>query len=68
MLKFKGDSIKGKLVVIFGLGNVVQYVIEKVIEFGVKVIMLLDLFGIIYDLEGIMLEKLVYVLELKNVK
>lgn len=68
MLKFKGDSIKGKLVVIFGLGNVVQYVIEKVIEFGVKVIMLLDLFGIIYDLDGIMLEKLVYVLELKNVK
>lgn len=30
--------------------------------------MLLDLFGIIYDLDGIMLEKLVYVLELKNVK
>lgn len=68
MFFFKGDNIKGKLVVIFGFGNVVQYVCEKVIVFGVKVIILLDLVGIIYDLDGIILEKLVYVLELKNVR
>ncbi|GAB4278999.1 MAG: NADP-specific glutamate dehydrogenase [Marinilabiliales bacterium] len=68
MLKTKGDSFKGKTVVISGSGNVAQYATEKVNQLGGKVVTLSDSSGFIYDPEGIDAEKLAYVLELKNVK
>ena len=66
MLKTKGDSFKGKTVVISGSGNVAQYAAEKAIELGAKVVTLSDSGGYIYDQEGIDIEKLAFVMTLKN--
>jgi glutamate dehydrogenase (NADP+) len=68
MLETKGESFKGKTVVISGAGNVAQYAAEKVIELGGKVITFSDSGGYILDQEGINSEKLAYVMELKNEK
>jgi len=68
MLSTRGDSIKGKTVVISGSGNVAQYACEKVTEMGGKVVTLSDSAGFIYDPKGIDKEKLDFVMELKNVK
>lgn len=68
MLKTKGDSIKGKTVVVSGSGNVAQYAAEKATQLGAKVVTLSDSSGYIYDEEGIYAEKLDFVMELKNEK
>ncbi|MEE4114888.1 MAG: NADP-specific glutamate dehydrogenase [Marinilabiliaceae bacterium] len=68
MLGTRGDSLKGKIVVVSGSGNVAQYATEKVTELGGKVVTLSDSAGYIYDPAGIDSEKLAYVMELKNVK
>lgn len=66
MLKLRGDSLKGKNVVISGSGNVAQYTAEKCIEVGAKVLTMSDSEGYIYDSEGIDSEKLQFIMELKN--
>ena len=68
MLKTKGDSFKGKTVVISGSGNVAQYAIEKVIQLGGKPVTASDSDGYIYDKTGITAEKLAFLMELKNEK
>ena len=68
MLAEKGDSFKGKTVVISGSGNVAQYSCEKATELGAKVITMSDSSGFIHDPEGIDSEKLAFIMELKNVK
>ncbi len=68
MLATKGESFKGKTVVISGSGNVAQYAAEKAMEFGGKVVTLSDSGGYIFDSEGIDAEKLAFVMELKNVR
>ncbi|HDO27573.1 MAG TPA: NADP-specific glutamate dehydrogenase [Bacteroidetes bacterium] len=68
MLKTRGDSYKGKTVVISGSGNVAQYATEKVTQLGGKVVTLSDSSGYIYDANGIDADKLAFVMELKNVK
>ncbi len=68
MLETKGESFKGKIVVVSGSGNVAQYAAEKAIEFGGKVVTFSDSAGYIYDEEGINEEKLAFVMELKNEK
>ncbi len=68
MLATKGDSFKGKRVVVSGSGNVAQYAVEKVNQLGGKVVTLSDSDGFIFDKNGISAEKLAYVMELKNVK
>lgn len=68
MLATKGLNMKDKIVTISGSGNVAQYAVEKVIELGGKVVSLSDSNGSIYDPNGIDVEKLKYVIELKNVK
>lgn len=68
MLETKGDSIKGKQVVVSGSGNVAQYAAEKVIQMGGKVLTLSDSSGYIYDADGIDTDKLTFIMELKNVK
>lgn len=68
MLKTKGDSFKGKRVVISGSGNVSQYAIEKTIHLGGIPVTASDSDGYIYDKDGITLEKLEFILELKNEK
>ncbi|MDA6071427.1 NADP-specific glutamate dehydrogenase [Flavobacterium sp. AC] len=66
MLETKGDSFKGKTVVVSGSGNVSQYAVEKANELGAKVVTLSDSNGYIYDADGIDAEKLAFVMELKN--
>ena len=68
MLEVKGDSFKGKTVLISGSGNVAQYACEKATELGAKVLTLSDSSGYIYDANGIDADKLAYVMELKNVR
>ena len=68
MLKTKSDSIKDKIVVISGSGNVAQFAAEKVLQLGGKVVTLSDSGGYIYDKDGIDEEKLDFVMELKNEK
>lgn len=68
MLKTKGDTIKGKTVIVSGSGNVAQYATEKVTQLGGKVVTLSDSSGYIHDEEGINGEKLAFIMELKNVK
>ncbi|MGC6437828.1 MAG: NADP-specific glutamate dehydrogenase [Flavobacteriaceae bacterium] len=68
MLETKGDDIEGKTVTISGSGNVAQYAAEKVIQLGGKVITLSDSSGYIVDYDGIDLDKLDFVMDLKNNK
>ncbi|MBF0253449.1 MAG: NADP-specific glutamate dehydrogenase [Candidatus Omnitrophica bacterium] len=68
MLKTRGDSFKGKTVVVSGSGNVAQYTVQKVNQLGGKVVSLSDSSGTIHDPAGITAEKLAFVMELKNVK
>ena len=65
MLKANGKDLKGKTVVISGAGNVAIYAAEKAMELGAKVVTLSDSTGWIYDAEGIDLDA---VKELKEVK
>ncbi len=67
MLKTKGESVKGKKVLISGAGNVAQYTAEKVLQLGGTVLTMSDSDGYIYDSDGIDREKLDYIMELKNI-
>ena len=68
MLATRGESIKGKTILVSGAGNVAQYTIEKCIELGGKVITVSDSDGYVYDPDGIDREKLDFIMELKNVE
>src|SRR3954454_1059461 len=68
MLKSRKDSLEGKLCLVSGSGNVSQYTVEKLLDFGAKPLTLSDSNGVIYDPDGIDREKLGFVMELKNVK
>lgn len=68
MLATKNQTLKDKIAVVSGSGNVAEYATEKLIELGAKVVTLSDSSGFIYDPEGIDREKLNYVRELKQVK
>ena len=67
MLATKGLSFQGKTVLVSGSGNVAQYAIEKATQLGAKVVTASDSSGYIYDADGINAEKLVYIMEIKNV-
>jgi glutamate dehydrogenase (NADP+) len=68
MLKLRHDDLKNKTVLISGSGNVAQHAAEKAITQGAKVLSMSDSLGTIYDSEGIDLEKLEYIKEIKNKK
>jgi glutamate dehydrogenase (NADP+) len=68
MLKSRKDSLEGKLCLISGSGNVSQYTVEKLLEFGAKPITMSDSNGFFVDPDGIDREKLVWIMELKNVR
>lgn len=65
MLEKHGETLDRKSVVISGAGNVAVYAAEKVLELGGKVITLSDSGGFIHDPDGLDLDKLKYVKELK---
>ena len=66
MLKTRNESISGKVATISGSGNVAQFACEKLIHLGAKPVTLSDSSGYILDSEGITLEKLEFVKELKE--
>jgi glutamate dehydrogenase (NADP+) len=68
MLKIRSDSFKGKVCTVSGSGNVAQYTVEKLNQFGAKVVSLSDSSGTIHDPAGIDDEKLAFVMNLKNVR
>ncbi|MEX1241207.1 MAG: NADP-specific glutamate dehydrogenase [Cyclobacteriaceae bacterium] len=68
MLQTKNDSIKNKICLVSGSGNVSQYTIEKIIQLGGKVVTASDSTGFIYDANGLSMEKLEFLKELKNVR
>jgi glutamate dehydrogenase (NADP+) len=68
MLKTRKETIKDKVALVSGSGNVAQYTIEKLLDLGGKPVTLSDSDGFIYDGEGINREKLDFVLDLKNVR
>ncbi|MDD6278627.1 MAG: NADP-specific glutamate dehydrogenase [Oscillospiraceae bacterium] len=65
MLQANGMSFEGKTVVISGSGNVAIYATQKATEYGAKVVALSDSNGYIYDKDGI---KLDVVKEIKEVR
>ncbi|MDU1314913.1 MAG: NADP-specific glutamate dehydrogenase [Clostridium septicum] len=65
MLKDNGLSFAGKTVVISGSGNVAIYATKKAMELGAKVVALSDSNGYIYDENGINLD---VVREIKEIK
>jgi len=67
MLKAKNENIEGKTCVVSGSGNVAQHTAEKLIELGARVVSLSDSDGAIYDPEGIDLDKLRFVMQLKRI-
>ena len=68
MLKTRGQTMKGKRVVISGSGNVAQYAAEKVLQLGGKPLTFSDSNGFIIDEDGITPEKLAFVMDLKNIR
>ena len=56
IVKAHGDSIEGKTVIVTGSGNVAIYAVEKVTQLGGKVVAMCDSNGYIYDPEGIKLD------------
>lgn len=68
MLKTRGETLKGKVSLVSGSGNVAQYTVEKLLDMGAKPVTLSDSNGIIYDEAGIDREKLAFILDLKNVR
>ncbi|NBH35959.1 NADP-specific glutamate dehydrogenase [Clostridiaceae bacterium] len=65
MLKKNGKELAGKTVVISGSGNVAIYATEKAQQLGAKVVALSDSNGYIYDSNGIQLD---VVKEIKEVR
>ena len=65
MLLQKGESFDGKTVVISGSGNVAIYAAEKAISLGASVVAMSDSSGYIYDPDGINLD---VIKEIKEVR
>ena len=65
MLKHNDHSLDGKTIAISGAGNVAIYAAEKAMQLGAKVVTMSDSTGWIYDAEGLDLDA---VKEIKEVK
>ena len=65
-LRVRGDSFKGKTVVISGSGNVAIYACQKAQELGAKVVAMYDSNGYIYDANGIQLNVIKDIKEVKR--
>lgn len=65
-LKVRGDSFKGKTVIISGSGNVAIYACQKAQSLGAKVVAMYDSNGYVYDSEGIKLDVIKDIKEVKR--
>jgi glutamate dehydrogenase (NADP+) len=66
MLKTKGTTFEGKTVAVSGFGNVAWGAVQKVNDLGGKVVTLSGPDGYIYDPNGIIGEKIEYMLDLRS--
>ncbi len=66
MLATRGESMRDKVFLVSGSGNVAQYTMEKVLEEGGRIVTVSDSSGYIYDDKGINRVKLDYIKALKN--
>ncbi|UCG51816.1 MAG: NADP-specific glutamate dehydrogenase [Candidatus Latescibacterota bacterium] len=68
MLATRNETLEGKTCLVSGSGKVAQFVIEKLIDFGAKVVTFSDSSGCVYDSDGIDRGKLAWLKELKNMR
>ncbi len=68
MLEKMGEGIEGKVCGVSGAGNVALYTIEKLNQFGARVVTASDSDGFIHDPDGIDEEKLEWLKDLKEVR
>jgi glutamate dehydrogenase (NADP+) len=68
MLKVRGQSLEGRRCLVSGSGNVSQYTVEKLLDFGAIPVTLSDSNGMIHDPDGITRDKLAWVMDLKNAR
>lgn len=66
MLKAHGHSLAGKTVAVSGAGNVAIYAVQKAAELGARVVTVSDSNGWIYDKDGIDLEVLKEIKEVRR--
>ena len=67
MLKAAGKSLAGQVVTISGSGNVAIYAAEKAMQLGAKVVTLSDSNGWVYDKDGIDLDAVKEIKEVRRV-
>ncbi len=68
MLKANGQSLQGKTVCVSGAGNVAIYATQKAQQLGAKVVTVSDSTGWIYDKDGIDVELLKEIKEVKRAR
>ena len=68
LMKCHGDSLEGKTIAVSGAGNVAIYAIQKAHQLGAKVVTCSDSTGWIYDPEGIDVDLLKEVKEVKRAR
>ena len=68
LIKCHGESMEGKTICVSGAGNVAIYAIQKAHQMGAKVVTCSDSTGWIYDPEGIDVELLKEVKEVKRAR
>ena len=68
MLATRQQTLGGKVCLVSGSGNVAQYTIEKLLQLGAKPVTASDSSGCVYDEAGFTIEKLQFLMELKNVR
>ncbi len=68
MLATRNQTLDGRTCLISGSGNVAQYTIEKLLDFGARSVTASDSDGYIYDPAGVDREKLAFLMDLKNVR
>ena len=68
MLKINGKELAGKTVAVSGAGNVAIYAMEKAYQLGAKPVTCSDSTGWVYDAEGIDLDALKVIKEVKRAR
>lgn len=66
MLSARGIALEGKTAVVSGSGNVARYAMEKLQEYGVKVIACSDSSGVIHDQTGLHLDTIKQIKEVER--
>ncbi|MFO7278488.1 MAG: NADP-specific glutamate dehydrogenase, partial [Pseudomonadota bacterium] len=68
MLKVRGESLEGKTCVVSGSGNVAIYAMEKLQALGAKVVACSDSNGFVYDEQGIDLQTVKNIKEVRRAR